>query len=503
MIAVSRSSALRARSEGRASTRTLRTIYFDTADRALKGAGLTLRLRRTGGRWVQCVKMGDRLSGGVSAKREIEVFVRRDMPDIQAIADEDVRNHITQVVGDQELIAVFETDMKRTARLLRLPSGDVELALDRGEIRADDRTTPIQELEIELKSGEAAAVYEAASEIFCARRPPFSTVSKSERGYRLLSGKDPAPLAEPVKAGRVRLEHSLSTAAAMDRIVRHCLIQISANLDACLASDDPGGPHQLRVGLRRLRSAFRGFGSAGLEAGFKALDQTAKRIASEAGALRDLDVAVNEIFADAIARDPGGAALGEALATRRQAARTKLRAFLASPEIARFPLELGAFRSGGGGETGKKAKALSRPVSWAAEKVLSRAHKKVEARGRGIEGLSIEERHDLRKAVKKLRYLVDFFSQLYPEAPAAIYAKRLRKLQNRFGYLNDAAVAADLVGGWDLPDPAAALAAGRAIGWSEAMANEKWPRTIEAWELLQETPLFWRPNSVEPEAEAP
>ena len=53
-------------------TRTLRSIYLDTPEHALKKAGIALRLRRDGRRWIQTVKTKAELHGGLSQVGEVE-----------------------------------------------------------------------------------------------------------------------------------------------------------------------------------------------------------------------------------------------------------------------------------------------------------------------------------------------------------------------------------------------------------------------------------------------
>ncbi|MGZ9409865.1 MAG: CYTH domain-containing protein [Methylocystis sp.] len=53
-------------------TRTLRSIYLDTPDHALNKAGIALRLRRDGRRWIQGVKTRAMLHGGLSQVGELE-----------------------------------------------------------------------------------------------------------------------------------------------------------------------------------------------------------------------------------------------------------------------------------------------------------------------------------------------------------------------------------------------------------------------------------------------
>ena len=60
---------------GEPRTRTLRSIYFDTPDHRLRGAGISFRLRSDGETWVQTVKTGTHVSAGVSHPGELEVAV--------------------------------------------------------------------------------------------------------------------------------------------------------------------------------------------------------------------------------------------------------------------------------------------------------------------------------------------------------------------------------------------------------------------------------------------
>jgi triphosphatase len=62
----------------------LRTVYFDTADHDLRNAGLSLRVRATGGRFVQTVKT--RVSAGMINRHEWESGVSGEQPDQAALA---------------------------------------------------------------------------------------------------------------------------------------------------------------------------------------------------------------------------------------------------------------------------------------------------------------------------------------------------------------------------------------------------------------------------------
>ena len=63
--------------------------------------------------------------------------------------------------------------------------------------------------------------------------------------------------------------------------------------------------------------------------------------------------------------------------------------------------------------------------------------------GRDFTGFSSEERHQLRIALKKLRYTAEFFRSLYPKEHAKPYLSALAQMQNCLGHMNDDAVVAE------------------------------------------------------------
>lgn len=124
---------------------------------------------------------------------------------------------------------------------------------------------------------------------------------------------------------------------------------------------------------------------------------------------------------------------------------------------------------------------LAAPVVELAGKALSKRWKKVSKHARGLETLDVEQRHELRKELKKLRYAVEFFSPLYPAKRAEPFLKQLKKLQAVFGDLNDAAVARAMLTGAEAPgagDPAAQRAIGWVIGASQARAEFGWAQKL-------------------------
>ena len=148
---------------GRPKTRTLRSIYLDTPEHALKKAGIALRLRRDGRRWIQTVKTKAELHGGLSQVGEVENPAPGGRLCLEAIPDAAVREEVVRRVNGAPLQPVCETVIRRSASELSLEDGTrAELAIDVGEIRAGERSAELREVEIELIEGSPGGLFDIA-----------------------------------------------------------------------------------------------------------------------------------------------------------------------------------------------------------------------------------------------------------------------------------------------------------------------------------------------------
>jgi CHAD domain-containing protein len=137
---------------------------------------------------------------------------------------------------------------------------------------------------------------------------------------------------------------------------------------------------------------------------------------------------------------------------------------------------------------------LAAPVKAFARHALNKRWKKVGKHAHGLETLTAEQRHKLRKELKKLRYGVEFFSSLFPAKRVDPFLKRLKKLQTVFGDLNDAVTIRAILKAADIPntgDPPAQHAIGWMIGASQARAEFGWTNAKALWRDLEQTRLFW------------
>ena len=230
------------------------TTYYDTPDLALKRQGLSLRVREQSGRFIQTVKTADPSGADVLKRGEWEDELAEGCPDPHAAQSGE---HLPDgIAGD--LQPLFETDVTRTTFAIRpAPATRIEAAIDQGEIRAaGGGTEPISEIELELKSGDQAALYDVALQLLDVASIRIEPRSKAERGYRL--GDEPEAAPSVVHAEPVALDPTMTVEAALQEIGRACLAHLLHNEAAALAMD-PEGVHQMRVAIRRIRSAISAF----------------------------------------------------------------------------------------------------------------------------------------------------------------------------------------------------------------------------------------------------
>jgi inorganic triphosphatase YgiF len=483
-------------------TRTLTSIYLDTPEHALKRAGISLRLRRDGRRWIQTVKTSPALHGGLSQVDELENPAPGGRLQLQAIPNPAVREEILRRVNGSPLQTVCETIIRRTAGELSLGDGTrAELAVDEGEIRANGRAAPWREAEIEFIEGRPSGLYDVAQALFPEGGLAFSRLSKAARGYLLAETGEIEPPVTARNAQPVALDPGQTAERAARDIVRECFDQVAANVIAIQKSDDPEGPHQLRVALRRLRSAFSLFSPVLQSPELTRLGDEARWLGREVGRLRDLDVAANDIVqreADIHPEEPELLVLAHALMQEASQLRERLRECLAGARVQAFLIGLARFVETRGwlmAEDFGQTERLAASISELAEGALGRRWKKVSKCARDLRSLDEDQRHELRKELKKLRYAVEFLSPMFPTKRVEPFAKRLKKLQKVFGEMNDAATVKALFLGNGVHranETATQRATGWVVGASQARSHFVWASAKGLWGKLEDTRPFWK-----------
>jgi triphosphatase len=141
---------------------------------------------------------------------------------------------------------------------------------------------------------------------------------------------------------------------------------------------------------------------------------------------------------------------------------------------------------------------LERPVRDFAAHVLRKRQRKALKLGQRFDELSAKERHQVRIALKKLRYATEFFAALFPKKRAKRYLAALKELQDGLGHLNDVAVAEQLIGTLIAQAKPGADrahlrgAAGLVLGWHARGVADLEPATLSAWKAFADRKPFWR-----------
>jgi triphosphatase len=479
---------------GRGRTALLVSRYYDTPTRRLLAAGVTLRIRRAGTRWLQTAKGAGSATAGLHQRIEYEWPRARPQIDMALLATTPWKKTFAAVRG--ELKPLFATEVRRTSQPLVFADGTrATLCIDVGTVRAGTRRAPISEIEIELVSGDARRLYDVAQLLAVDLPVRAAHLSKAERGYALAG----TGALEPVRASRVPLAADLSAAQAFAAVGADCLRQIGANAEGVALGGDEEFVHQLRVGVRRLRSLLKFIAELSPSALLAPLDAELQWLGRVTGVTRDWDVFAAETLAAVAAqvtqpqlrRDLGRL---KARTTRlRRAQRAAVLEAVRSPRVTRMVLALGALLAGLAAEAGSGAPALS--ARALAQATLSTRDRQLRKRSRRLRQLAPVDRHRARLAAKRLRYAAEFFAPLYRGPRVARYIEALAHLQGSLGKLNDLATAERLL---DELVPAAALspglghATGIVRGWGIACAGAALARADKASRAFAKLKPFWQ-----------
>ncbi len=480
-----------------ASWRRLHSVYFDTPKLDLWRTGITLRLRRDGERWYQAVTAGSTAFAGLRRRVEDEVEVAGFALDLSRIVHDKLAGVFSSERLRAQLKPLFAADVIHSSRLLEMDSGArAEASIDRVLIKSGSRAERVVELELELRSGAPRHLYEFALKLV--RDLPLSVENRSraERGYALYRGKDP----KPVKARPAALSPALSVGEAFKVVMEAGLKHLQANAHGMLAGGDREYLHQMRVALRRLRSAFSVFEPVMPRAAAAPVVAELKWLASSLGPARDWDVFLTETLPP-IAREFGShgelKAFRERCGEPRRKAGAKARRAARSARYQRLMLSLAGWLESWSGhielEPDQRA-TLGEPIGAFASRVLEQRYNRVRKRGQKLAKLSNRELHRLRIAVKKFRYATDFFAGLYEGGLVGVTLHRLSDLQEILGAINDAATVTDFMApGFDgAVGMDGAEAKGILLGWSRGRAETLKRELKSAWRSFRGAGRFWQ-----------
>ncbi|MGO4915857.1 CHAD domain-containing protein [Pseudogemmobacter sp. W21_MBD1_M6] len=229
------------------------------------------------------------------------------------------------------------------------------------------------------------------------------------------------------------LNKDMSASDALCLIVEAASRDFDLHLTKLMTSEDPEGPHGARVALRRLRSALAGFAPLIDKTVLTMLKSDARTLFRHLGTLRDLDVLAQGLAAARAQRVPQ---------TEHAQIRTKVRDSMITCHAETFGARLRRlFQSDDWKRKGNKARHWQKaPVRKIAIRALGHTWSNCTKNGKSVKKMSQTDRHAFRKTLKALRYLTEFFGDLWPGKPREDFLEQLKKLQDSLGTINDIAM---------------------------------------------------------------
>jgi len=487
------------RALGRAKPRKsrLETVYYDTPARDFLARQAEIRVRKIGAKRIMTLKRAEDASLGTHARREWETRIQGDAPTLAAVTDGEFGALVEEIGRDATLAPVFDTVFERRSWSLHHEGSEIELTFDVGEIRANGRTEPISEAEIELKSGTPACLFDVAERMRAELALPLETRTKSERGYDLALGA--APKAHGAVA--VTLAPEMSAKEAFRRLARACLLQIRRNVACAAEGSDIEGVHQMRVGVRRLRALVSLYRKHLAVEPLARLTEDLRWLQGALGPAREWDVFLDETLKPLIERRGSEAGLAQMLKAAEGARAKAYKAFraeLASPRFAEVVLRAERMVEDGSLFASAPTQGEDDPLTSSAlvfaRAALRRRDRKLRKHKGELASMPEEELHELRLQAKKARYAVEFFRSLFPLKGTKRYVAAVTALQDRLGALNDAFVSRGLIETLRgrRASRAAARAEGLITGWYDARIEDDRDHMQEDWERYLDVPRFWK-----------
>jgi CHAD domain-containing protein len=383
-----------------------------------------------------------------------------------------------------------QSEVRRMVRRVRTRQAVVEVTVDEGRMRSDQSTRPIRDIEFRCVSGSASAMLALAERWRKRHGLLYDPRSEAELGDQLIEG---GGFPSVRKAAHPDYRRDAAVGEAFGRVLDECLAHMTRNTVG-LCQGDPtlrvDHVHQLRVAIRRLRSALRSF-KGWTSTPPPELVEELRALFATLGVARDADVLSSGVMAalQKIGAPPTAAPLEHdapdpALTVRSCDAQRLLLGWVAwrmtqaelppapppadpAPQVMHEPTATpqanGADLAAGSDPAAGTADD-ARSLRLRAGRRLRRWHQRIVADWKAFDQLDVTSLHALRKRIKQQRYAVEFFAPLLARRKVAAYLKPLAAIQERMGELNDLFVAQTRYQALVKSEPTAWFA----LGWLES-----------------------------------
>jgi CHAD domain-containing protein len=446
-----------------------RRTWFDTFDWRLYGAGLTLEYApaHRGGE----LRLGDTSSGApgtpvadaASATQPVTGWQASRPHQLRDLPDGPIAARIAGVVAPRTLLpAVTVSDAATVRRLLNEDGKTVaRLIIDQPSVPAAGQPLPPRLTITEVRGypGQARRAIRIVAGVVGIRPATEPVLAAALRAV----GRRPGDYSNKVDA---KITARMSAAEAAATILLRLLDTIEANVSGVLRDIDTEFLHDLRVAVRRTRSALKLFGDA-LTAPLAPRDSRLTRdqlarFAAEFKWVGDLTTPTRDLDVQLLGFEETARALRAAKPDdlepfRAYLAQRRLREFRTLSRglrSARFTAltqdwrerltrirESGSRRTVATARSGQSGTAAGETAGTLGMERTRRAFAKVARRGSVITPVSpAESLHDLRKRCKELRYALEFFAPLFPPVAYGSVLGDLKRLQDCLGEFQDTEV---------------------------------------------------------------
>lgn len=457
----------------------IRLTWHDTADGALADQGLVLAASRRVWRLERSRPNADPWPPGTEPPVLAQAATLAELAD--QLAD--------------GLAALVEPYATLSAREWHAVAGEgpqvVTVRIRRGTISAGDHRAPVARLFISGHEAEAVALALTLADTITLLPPRASLAAEA---FALRNGKVPPPR----RIGTFAAGEGATVGAAFPRVLAHladAMLHWAGAIGA--PGESPEAVHQMRVAMRRMRSAISIFRAACGAPAVLDVGARLRELGHLLGPAREWDVflaGLGREIGTGLPEDPAFHALLRKAEALRARAYRDLSAHLRGPAFRHLAVRLVALGAGSGWREGldaTQADALAMPLERFAADLLARRHRRVRKRGDHFRRLDVPALHEVRLAAKRLRYAAEFFSALHAPRAAARYIRRLSALQEQLGHLNDAAVANGLLHQLGMPDSPRGYAIGLVRGYVLASTNHHRASLPRTWKRFRRLNPFW------------
>lgn len=419
--------------------------YLDTEDWRIGRAGYVLRLRhKATGDEITLKGLSDSAPTD-GLRRRVEITEKTTEGAEWVNLAGPVGSRVSAMIGRRPLRHVLEVRTERRPYAIWIGETEVaELAMDETLIAAynDEPPARLCRVEVEVEADWTDVLIPFVEDLRDSSGLWPARLSKFEAGM-LAHG-----MAVPGRPdlGDTGVTPASSFGQLADAVIRRHLATLIANEPGTRLGEDPEDLHDMRVATRRLRAAFSFFEEI-LPPQFSVLRAELSWLASILGAVRDLDVhleglegADEHLIPLPEGTEPPLDPLRAVLTEERQLARAVMLRALDSPRYERLATGLASLAQQGAARRGAEydvpAALVVPDLVGARYRSTSRVARRARRSGRAADF------HSLRIRGKRLRYAVEFAGDLYGD-PAQRFSRRLAKLQDALGSVQDATVATE------------------------------------------------------------